>query len=125
MSITITRENFTAALEAVVAERGEDFVYPVKWREEPPIGMSPEEGRCKYTVTNEDGERVGACIVGAALEHLLGHPYEGPNDSAFHLLIDGFNVEDEEFANAVAEAQAKQDGGGTWGQALAVYKRFL
>ena len=108
-----------------MAERGPEFVYPVEWREAPPLGLTPEAGRCQYTITNEDGERVGACIVGAALEYILGHPYEGDNDSAFHMLYDVFGVKDDEFLNAVAGAQAAQDHGETWGETLATYKRYL
>lgn len=113
---TITRENFTAAMEQAVAERGEDFVYPDGWREQSTSG----NGSCQYYVEGVGG----ACIIGKALENLGVDTSQIPNSDAMEILTE-LGIHDEGLVSAALTAQVTQDSGGTWGQALAKFKEAL
>ena len=53
---TITRENFTAAMEQAVAERGEDYVYPDEWRD--------GHEACQYAVAPPQGPYTAVLSAG-------------------------------------------------------------
>lgn len=106
-----TEAEFTAAMEAAVAERGKDWVYPRTWY---------YEGVCSYSL--EDG--TPACLIGVALSKLDPGlvPDFGERASAEIVLED---LVPEPVAIAAREAQVHQDNGHIWGSALQVYKRYL
>ena len=124
MTVQITRENFTAAMRAAVAERGEDWVYPAKGSELAGQGWRSEEyDACVYVLP--DGSP--ACLIGLALYKIdpaLVEGLEGENASAFRLLH-RLGVEDGGMCRAARKAQRTQDGGGTWGNALKIYERAM
>jgi hypothetical protein len=113
----ITTEDALRALEEAVAEKGEDYVYPLS---------NTAADLCAYTEFNDRDELVPSCLVGNAL-HRLGVPLEamaqfntghGPKSLAEELGLDG----DRAAWLAFRDAQAIQDDGGTWGAALAKAK---
>jgi hypothetical protein len=113
MTTTVTRENFTAAMEQAVKDRGEDFVYPDEW--------NGAGGTCRYQL--EDG--TPACIVGYALHLIDPALVPGPENysSADALLVNlGAPVD---VANAARTAQFAQDFNQTWGEALQDYRDGL
>ena len=118
VTVELTTTNVLAALEAVVAERGADWVYPDEWR---------DDGVCRYVV---DG--CPACIVGAALAH-LGVPVDvlAVFETSAAMLtyelgeLGHVHKDDDQWATAaLVRAQFVQDGSppdrppGTWGEAL-------
>lgn len=119
MSTTITRENFTAAMEQAVAERGEDWVYPDEWKS--------EYGTCLYVVHSPLGSRGAACLIGRAIEIVTGElvPDEFEEKGADTVLRDCYAVEDDQLRIAARYAQRTQDVFGTWGEALARFKGVL
>ncbi|WMI33977.1 hypothetical protein SEA_ERENYEAGER_107 [Microbacterium phage Erenyeager] len=123
---TFTDEQVTEAIERVVADRGEDYVYDngrnKKW----------EQG-CFYA--SKDGESP-SCVVGFVVNAL--------NPEAFRKIVEveigggaSFDVQDAlaytdgelnistEARRALQKAQDEQDGGKPWGDALASYKAVL
>ena len=119
-AVELTTTNILAALEAVVAERGADYVYPDELR--------GDVGQCLYAV---DGKP--ACIVGAALAH-FGVPvnvlavFETSAATLTYELgeLGHVHEDDDQWATAaLVRAQFVQDGDpperapGTWGEALA------
>lgn len=123
MTVQITRENFTAAMRAAVAERGEDFVYPAEGSELAKQGWRSGEGTCVYVLP--DG--TPACLIGLALYKidpgLLTHVEFQP-DSASRVMIRA-GVQDEMLLLAAAMAQDEQDEGASWGESLKKYGRVL
>lgn len=146
----INAETLTAALEAVVAERGADYIYPVRtdpnyaleWVSHEYSSKSEEYGSgCRYIA--RDGSP--GCIFGAALVHLGYEPADPDTDpaprTAFPLegnrigaWLDTLLPKDADFetkddvlklTRAADEAQAIQDGGQTWGEALEAFKGAL
>lgn len=119
--MTFTIDEFTAAMEAAVEERGPDFVYP---DEEP---WMDTYGQCQYSLP--DG--TPACIIGLALSKL--DPDAVPGHGAVYgasTLLKGRVQGDTEgetnlFLSAADNAQDKQDSRETWGQALTEYKDTL
>lgn len=115
MTIDITYDKALEALNAAVAERGADFVYPDEERHE---GVT-----CQYR--KPDG--TGSCIVGMALI-LLGVPAEEipawgtPGQSSFDLLWElrerGIITFDRAASDLFSEVQDRQDCGTPWGQAV-------
>lgn len=124
MTVQITRENFTAAMRAAVAERGEDFIYPAEGSELAEQGWrSGEWGTCVYALP--DGSP--ACLIGLALYKIdpaLVEGLEGEDASAFRLLH-RLGVEDGGTARAARKAQRAQDWGETWGNALKIYEQAM
>lgn len=121
MTRTVTAVEAIAALEAVVAAAGEDFVYPDEDKN--------EFGTCQYL--KADG--TPSCIAGhvvALLEPeatpLLKH-MEGK--AATSLNFPGRLYFDPFAAHVLDIAQQEQDQGKTWGEALAhvrlVYSRRI
>lgn len=124
MTVQITRENFTAAMRAAVAERGEDFVYPAEGSELAEQGWREEEDQgCVYVLP--DGSP--ACLIGLALYKidpgLLTH-VEFQSDIASWVLGRA-GVQDEMLLRAADRAQNEQDEGASWGKALSEYERAL
>jgi hypothetical protein len=101
-----TEEQFTEAMKAAVAERGEDYVYP--------------HAQCRYR--GDDG--APRCIVGVAvfkLDESLRLEELGADGALRGIVPDHVR-------RAAAAAQVEQDGvwnesevRKTWGEALAVY----
>ena len=123
MTVQVTRENFTAAMRAAVAERGEDWVYPAEGSELAEQGWREEEGTCVYVLP--DGSP--ACLIGLALYKIdpaLVEGLEGENVTALRLL-QRLGVEDGELYWAAQDAQDTQDVGKTWGNALKIYERAM
>jgi hypothetical protein len=103
------------AVEAVVAERGEDFVYE-----------APEGDSCKYVHVAEDFTPVPGCLFGAAL-HRTGVSLEDlsqvEGDPVFDLLPpDAYSAA----VRAAAEsAQGAQDTGHEYGEVLVRFRRRI
>lgn len=123
MTVQITRENFTAAMRAAVAERGEDFVYPAQGSELAEQGWRSEQGTCVYDLP--DGSP--ACLIGLALYKidpgLLAHvelQYDGASE-----VMGRAGVQDEMLLLAANVAQRRQDAGAPWGDALSEYEGVL
>jgi hypothetical protein len=127
----ITVAEFTAAMEAAVAERGRDFRYPKGregWRTAKPDrhwpGGTPDV-TCLYVRADVNEP---ACIIGTAL-HRLGfslselsrHEGDDVRGVLGALLIEP----DELLLAAAASAQDRQDAGFSWGLALDTYKGVL
>ena len=123
MTVQITRENFTAAMRAAVAERGEDFVYPAEGSELAEQGWRSEERTCVYTLP--DG--TPACLIGLALYKidpgLLTH-VKLQSDNA-RRVMNRAGVQDEVLLLSAGMAQIEQDVGVPWGGALSEYERVL
>ena len=123
MTVQITRENFTAAMRAAVAERGEDWVYPAEGSELAEQGWRPEEGTCVYVLP--DGSP--ACLIGLALYKidpgLLTH-VEFQSDNASRVM-NRAGVQDRMLLLAADMAQGAQDEDVPWGDALSGYERAL
>lgn len=133
----ITIENFTAALEKAVADRGEDYIYPEK-TENPAYGNSKvydqyladdyhvKGGQCVYSTPN--GEP--ACLIGVALHNLgLQVPEYGFVGGASEVLLnEPYELEEGItylIADAADAAQGRQDNGETWGVALQTFKEAI
>ena len=123
MTVQITRENFTAAMRAAVAERGADWVYPAQGSELAEQGWRSEGGTCVYALP--DGSP--ACLIGLALYKidpgLLTH-VEFQYDDASRVMGRA-GVRDEMLLLAAGGAQTRQDVGVSWGDALSEYERVL
>jgi len=125
----ITRETFTAAMEAAVAERGADWTYPEPTPKTPGYaGFQADDwhsgnwGACVYSTP--DG--TPACIIGLAL-HKIDPALVPEWDTvapATSVLRDA-GVTDYLLRVAARAAQREQDSGKTWGEALAVYRHVL
>lgn len=120
MTQEITRENFTAAIEAVVAERGESFVY------EKPEGFRA----CQYT--NEDG--TPGCLIGAALAKLgytaentrgLERTYPDSYGYSAREILEALGIDDSTLLIAATKAQNRQDDGLEYHAALEAYHAAL
>lgn len=123
----ITRENFRAALQKAVEDRGEGWVYPdnAEWRAPNHIG---ETYACLYV--KADG--LPACLIGYAVHaidpegfaHKMGgreKPLIVRADQFLHL----FGVKDEGLMGAAMDAQDAQDQGYSWGEAVAKFDRTM
>lgn len=123
MTVQITRENFTAAMRAAVAERGEDWAYPAEGSELAEQGWRSEEGTCVYVLP--DGSP--ACLIGLALYKidpgLLTH-VEFQYDDASRVMSRA-GVQDSVLLLAAGMAQNTQDDDVPWGDALSEYERVL
>lgn len=110
---TITRENFTQAMEQAVAERGRDYLYP----------EDDKQGSvCQYKTKNGKP----SCIIGAAL-HILNPdfvPARGSSLPASAVLTE-LGVDDDRLLHAAQTAQSEQDQDMTWGFALDKFKEDL
>lgn len=125
MTTTLTRAAVADALDKLIIERGEDFVY-----------SQDELGNCFYT--HEDGEP--ACLVGALIAKLDPQAFEtlktlepvqddgngmlhrDPFGSVNRLIENGYiDVESPQLRKALVSLQAHQDTGGTWGTARSVF----
>ena len=120
------------AMEAVVAETGEDFVY----QKDTYDGM----GICRYM----HGEEVPGCLIGRVLIHLGAQPRVVWAAEQSYILANGHGIGVEEFlgllaptwgtlgytitpeaVQALTVAQNAQDCANTWGQALKGAKRAV
>lgn len=107
MTIHITLPDALRALREAVEEKGWDYEYPDAFRD--------EDSNCMYVVDDAP-----ACIVGNAL-HRLGVPVEElakNNTLNFRYReLNGVGISGQA-RMALNRAQRKQDGYGTWGDAL-------
>lgn len=109
-----TLDQITEALEAVVAERGEEYRYDDDFEKH------HASYGCRYII----GEKP-ACIVGALYSRLgvsnstlkKWNGYGGVRSIAFHSRL----IPDEA-EEALGRTQASQDTGHTWGQALEMFR---
>ena len=115
--MTYTDEDFIAAMRKAVAERGEDFVYPDEWRKASEDGES-----CMYV-----HEGKPACLIGLAVYiatgELVPDAYEGA--MADEVIGDRMPGVSDRARKAAFEAQATQDDGFTWGEALREFEMLL
>lgn len=124
----ITLESFTAALEAVVEDRGHDWTYPesVESDDEGLVDPSPwfldGFSGCRYFL-KDSGEC--ACIIGATLDR-LGYTakdierIDGETESA-DTVLSRLGAEDPTLLGAATVAQSRQDSGARWGHALRAF----
>lgn len=112
-----TLADVTAAIEAVVEEKGSDYVYDQR----------DEYEGCVYV--NADG--TPSCIVGRVMHRLYGDEaldklsrIEGttPRTGAFLAIFPDLT---DDISMALYMAQVEQDNEKTWGEALAAYKREI
>lgn len=101
-------------LEECVAERGADYVY----------GYPPEGGLdCLYVFRDVNGEPEGpGCIAGMVLNKLsidVPREWEGTTFNG----LPASEVFTPAAAGVIREAQARQDNGATWGEALEAAKQ--
>lgn len=103
---THTNEEIIAAARAAVRQKGADYVY-----------LKDAAGNCYYA--NEDGSP--SCIVGFVLSaldpDLFQRVAEKDNDTTF-IQIEGLDDFTPEQRYVLQRAQADQDFGDTWGEAL-------
>ena len=119
--MTVTAEQFTAAMRAAVAERGRDFVYPrgvPGWRSGPHLGNT-----CMYVRTDVDecGCLIGdaAHRVGVSLDQLReADVREFSAEEMLRVCIPGLPPR---IWDAAGLAQTVQDSGRSWGLALDRY----
>ena len=114
--MTITKKDFTEALQAIVKQYGTSYVYQT---EQGILFTESGEESCFYHVNGQP-----SCLI-FHFFYILGLEYdpEWEGLSAYDIML-SYDVE-ESLADAAAEAQATQDLGGTWGQALVTYEQTL
>jgi hypothetical protein len=117
----ITVRQFTEAMRAAVAERGENWVYPANDQVAHDTGWRDGRGFCQYTTA--DGEP--GCLIGLALHKIDPSivPAYGSLMGA-DLTLKAFGLP-HSVQVAAQSAQSAQDDGETWGEALAQYERAL
>lgn len=103
MSETLDRETALRLLGEVVADFGEDYVYPTELRD--------VEGVCLYWASGKP-----ACLVGHVL-HRWGVDVELLKGGAYDLPNQGVALT-EDALEVLADAQRAQDQRMTWGYAL-------
>ena len=112
MTITITAAEARELLTRAVEEKGADYVYP----------RSNYPGGCIYFSEGEEGDEVGApsCIIGHVFAYKGMEPLpEDVNGATVHGVHRRFfEVDNNWTLAALAKAQAAQDTGDTWGNAL-------
>lgn len=112
----ITKAKALELLEAAVAERGADYVYPRTFD-----GTGPS---CVYVRGGKPACLVGLAMTkaGVPIEQLAGWDTRFESDAHSVLVDDGLAAVD--VAEMLAAAQSVQDDGGTWGEALDAAKDF-
>lgn len=118
---TITVRQFTEAMRAAVAERGEDWVYPANDQVAYDTGWRNSSGMCQYTTL--DGNP--GCIIGLVL-HKIDPSIVPAYDTwaGATPILRGFGLPDSVLIAAEC-AQVAQDNGKNWGEALARYEQEL
>lgn len=122
--------NFTAAIEAAVAEKGSDYIYPAELKGDDRFGVSS----CLYF--DSEKPEVPLCIIGNAISR-LGYSLDDVKEAVKHRTsmsvgqdIDantllGYLGADSKLASAAREAQVCQDCGDDWGTALNAFKHHI
>lgn len=129
-NLTDDDRRFIDAMEAAVAERGADWVYPEAEADPDTFGATflrdawhvDASGSCVYQT--EDGEP--ACIIGLAM-HKMGvdlPPFDRIVGARGALQDSGLNLSDS-ILDAASTAQNSQDGGDSWGYALEEFKEAV
>lgn len=116
-----TREYVTRLMEEAVALKGEDYVYE-QLPTCDPDAITPTT--CYYVWDDQP-----SCIVGHVL-HAAGVPLDRlrvREGIAAHMVVRAEAPDDWDTSleDALDAAQGLQDSGGTWGQALAAFKKDL
>lgn len=118
----VTEAEFTAAMEAAIAERGPDWVYP---RGQYGWGFGQLDHACLYVRADVDEP---ACIIGAVL-HRLGFPLrrlrEHEAQGSDEVLDTLLPELDPAVRSAASAAQDRQDDGFSWGYVLDAYRDTL
>lgn len=138
MGRLLAYEEALASMEKAVAEKGKDFVYK-KERDRIVSGLT-EEGvtifgnhTCYYELPPAEGEEPVRCIAGEVIHDLVTeeeweviidfmHNQLGFPELVEQVLRKNYGISDE-LMWAIRSAQRKQDGGGTWGEALEDFKK--
>src|SRR5690606_28125878 len=126
MTIQITDQQFIDALEAAVAERGRDFVYPRgdrRWSKLPDSDEETLVNSCPYV---KPGGAGAACLSGLAL-HKAGVPLDCLARREGHPAgrVRGSLGVSWPVRSAAGGAQSSEDLGATWGDALDEFYRQL
>lgn len=108
----LTFERAVELAHEVVAEFGEDYVYPADQKRAEDGGSSPS---CVYVHENKPSCLVGQILHrhGVDLFDLSKEEFRGAHFVAFHLA--GADMDTRQFLDA---AQSSQDKGNTWGEAV-------
>lgn len=122
---TLTKNAVTETLKSLLAEKGEDYIYPGAGR------------NCTYS----EGDGAPSCIVGhvvAALDPeafkqiVEVERYEGESWSAAQMFSEGFGeagatvaTDSAVLATALQLAQEVQDSGASWGDAVKAYNEAI
>lgn len=107
----LTETEARKLLARAVEERGADFVYV------PTAGNSP---RCWYQ--KEDG--TPDCLIGLALSYIGPIP-ENNSGGAQGAIVRLYPNTKQRVLGAMNAAQAAQDNGRTWGEALAAFDNYI
>lgn len=117
--IRLTREACDKALDELIVEFGEDYVY-----------VTPDDGQCANVEMDDDGRWVGSCLIGRMLIK-LGLPVEWFVENTCNYL--SISVLLAEFPNTVSAVdetrmyldriQDLQDIGKAWGHAVRSARR--
>jgi hypothetical protein len=122
---TLTKNAVTETLKSLLAEKGEDYIYPGAGR------------HCTYS----EGDGAPSCIVGhvvAALDTEMFERiveverYDGESWSAAQMFSEGFgddrivvSTDSKVLAVALQAAQYVQDTGASWGNAVKAYNEII
>lgn len=116
-----TRENFTAAITAVVERAGRDYVYELPSGEID--GVYHESSSCRYIDPYEGGP---SCLIAQALDYMgigVDPSWDEFEKLAYVVLVElGF---DQTTAWAAGAAQGSQDTQNNWGKALDAYNNAI
>lgn len=117
-AVHITRQTADDLLNACVKERGEDYVYPDKWRDPSfMIGGDCAGGGCRYRVPGTDNDP--ACIIGLFLTKAGKSVADVTEGMSAGMVLSNlgfrFTETTEQMLNCV---QQLQDQGFAWGEAV-------
>lgn len=126
-----TLETVLTVAREVVAEKGEDYVYPRSEKKSRNPVTSRIDEVCQYAYEGRP-----SCLVGHVIYRLDPDAFSSVMESeakygpaaAAELVLEGILPEDfwdAEAENAMQEAQVAQDKGATWGRALDTAERAV
>jgi hypothetical protein len=130
MTVTLTIADAKRVAHEVVAEFGEDYLYPRQPTGdmlENDMGEEVPETACLYVHADDKGRPIPGCLVAHVL-HRLGVPLDEmgarENTAAMNLVhalqrAQVVLMADNHVDHYLNDIQSQQDEGGTWGQAIA------